>query len=76
MDLIGEFSSRKRASSSSIEVSRFPSDGFDIYQVTRVSYQDRGRCKLYTKPKIDSRTCTRCNDCNLFCQVSKKNCFR
>ena len=77
MDLIGEFSSRKQARSSSTVVSRFSSNGSDIHQVTRVSYQDRGRCKLCTKRKIDSRTCTRCDDCNLFlCQTSKKNCFR
>ena len=51
--------------------------GSDIYQVTRVPYHDRVKCKLCTKRKIDSRTCTCCNDCNLFlCQKSKKNCFR
>ena len=73
MDLIGKFSSRKRARSSSTVVSRFPSDGSDIHQVTRVSYQDRVKCKLCTKRKIDSRTCTCCNDCNLFlCQTNKK----
>ena len=65
--------SRKRARSSSIVISRFPSDSSDIHQVTRVPYQDRGRCKLCTKQKIDSRTCTRCDDCNLFlCQTNKK----
>ena len=73
MDLIGKFSSRKRARSSSTEVSRFSSDGSDIHQVTPVPYQDRGKCKLCTKRKIDSRMCTRCDDCNLFlCQTSKK----
>ena len=72
MNLIGEFSSRKRARSSSTLVLRFFSDGSDILQVTQVPYQDRGRCKLCTKRKIDSRTCTRCDDCNLFfCQTSK-----
>ena len=77
MDLIGEFSSRKRARSSSTVVSRFPSDGSDIHQVTRVPYQDRDRCKLRTKRKIDSRTCTLSDYCNLFlCQTSKKICFR
>ena len=73
MNLIGKFSSRKRARSSSTVVSRFSSDGSDIHQVTRVSYQDRAKCKLCTKQKIDSRTCTFCNCCNLFlCQTSKK----
>ena len=38
MNLIGKFSSRKRAKSSSAAVSRFPSDGSDIHQVTRVPY--------------------------------------
>ena len=77
MDLIGKSSSRKRARSSSTVISRFPSDSSDIHQVTRVSYQDRVKCKLCTKRKIDSRTCTCCNDCNLFlCQTSKKNCLR
>ena len=75
MDLVGKFSSRKPARCSSTVVSRFTSDGSDIHQVTPVPYQDR--CKLYTKQKIDSRACTRYNDCNLFlCQASKKNCFR
>ena len=73
MDLIGKFSSRKRARSSSTVVSRFPSAGSNIHQVTRVFYQDRVKCKFCTKQKIDSRTCTCCNDCNLFlCQTSKK----
>ena len=77
IDLIGKFSSRKRARSSSTVVSRFPSDGSDIHQFTRVPYQDRVKCTLCTKQKIDSRTCTCCNDRNLFlCQTSKKNCFR
>ena len=72
MNLIGEFSSRKRARNSSTLVLRFFSDGSDILQVTQVSYQDRGRCKLCIKRKTDSRTCTRCDDCNLFlCQNSK-----
>ena len=37
-NLIGEFSSRKQAKSSLTVVLRFPSDGFDIHQVTRVPY--------------------------------------
>ena len=49
MDLIGEFLSKKRARSFSTVVSRFSSDGFDIYQVTQVPYQDRSRYKLCTK---------------------------
>ena len=73
MNLIGKFSSRNRAKSSSTAVSRFPSGGSDIHQVTRVSYQDRVKCQLCTKQKIDSRTCTFCNCCNLFLsQTSKK----
>ena len=73
MNLIPKFSSRKRARSSSTVVSRFPSDGSDIHQVTPVSYQDRVKCKLCTKQKIDSRIYTFCNCCNLFlCQTSKK----
>ena len=78
IDLIEKFSSRKRARSSSTRSSsRFASDGSDIHQVTPVPYQDCGKCKLCTKRKIDSRMCTRCDDCNLFlCQTSKKNCFR
>ena len=49
------------------------SDGSDIYQVTRVPYQDRVKCKLCTKRKIDFRTCIFCNCCNLFlCETSKK----
>ena len=73
MNLIGKFSSRKRARSSSTVVSRFSSDGSNIHQIIRVSYQDRAKCKLCTKQKIDSRTCTFCNCCNLFlCQTSRK----
>ena len=38
MNLIGEFSSRKRARSSSTVISRFLSDGSDIHQVRQVLY--------------------------------------
>ena len=58
MNLIGEFSNRKQAKNSSTVVSRFPSDGSDIHQVTRVPYIYRSRCEFCTKRKIG----TRCDD--------------
>ena len=43
------------------------------HHATRVPFKERGRCKLCTKRKIDSRTCIRCNNCNLYlCQTSKE----
>ena len=73
MDLIEKFLCRKRAKKATTGLSRFPSNSANIYQVTQVPCPDRGKCKLFTKRKIDFRTCIRFNDCDLFlCQNSKK----
>ena len=74
MDLIGSFSYCKRLKKSSSL--RLPMQNSGEHHITRVSFKERGRCKLCTKRKIDSRTCIRCNSCNLYlCQTSKKDCF-
>ena len=74
MHLIGSFSCRKRLKKS-LSL-RLPMQNSGEHHVTRVSVKERARCKLCTKRKIDSRTCIRCNSCNLhLCQTSKKDCF-
>ena len=71
--LIGQFSSRKRVKKVTTKLSKFPSSGADIHQVTRVPYQNRDKCNLCTKRKIDSRTCICFDVYDLFlCQTSKK----
>ena len=72
MDLIGSFSCRKQLKKFSSL--RLPMQNSGEHHITRVSFEERGRCKLCTKRKIDSRTCIRCNSCNLYlCQTSKKD---
>ena len=74
MHLIGSFSCRKRLKKS-LSL-RLPMQNSGEHHVTRVSVKERARRKLCTKRKIDSRTCIRCNSCNLYlCQTSKKDCF-
>ena len=74
MHLIGSFSCRKRLKKSFSL--RLPMQNSGKHHVTGVSVKERAQCKLCTKRKIDSRTCIRCNSCNLYlCQTSKKDCF-
>ena len=73
-DLIGSFSCSKRLNKSTSL--RLPMQNSGKHHVTRVSFKERGRCKLCTKRKIDFRTCIRCNSCILYlCQTSKKDRF-
>ena len=63
MDLIGSFSCPKRLKKSSSL--RLPMQNSGEHHVARISFKKRRRWKLCTKRKIDSRTCIRCNSCNL-----------
>ena len=65
INVIGQFSRRKQAKKATTVIFKFPSSSANIHQVTRVPYQNRGRCKLCTIQKIDSCAFIRCDDCDL-----------
>ena len=56
---------------------RIPRIGTDEEHVpTRLDYNERGRCKLCTKRKIDSRTVFFCEPCGVnLCHTTTKHCF-
>ena len=73
MNLIGKFSSRKRARSSSTVFQDFPQTVPIFIKLHEFLIKTVLNANCVPSKKIDSRTCTFCNCCNLFLyQTSKK----